>query len=85
MLCKCITVLVENVKSIGNLIYGLRWYQLSSNDQFLVKMIIQRSEQQYEVRAFGIFVCSLETFLKVKIIIIEFQSIEMDYFCVLSE
>lgn len=40
-------------------------YQLPHRQQFIVRMIILRSQQQFELKALGIVVCSLDTYLKV--------------------
>lgn len=71
---------MDNVRSIGRLIYDLHWYQLSHRDRFIVQMMIQRSEQQYEVKALGIFVCSLETYLKVQLRIFIQNSLNLRHF-----
>lgn len=54
-----------NVMTIGDHIYELHWYQLSRNEQFVVQMIIARSQKPFELKGLGVFECSLETFLKV--------------------
>lgn len=51
--------------SIGDRIYDLLWYQLPCDERILVQLIIQFANQPYELKGFGIFVCSFDTFLKV--------------------
>lgn len=65
VLCFCISATTINVMSLGDVIYDLHWYQLPHRQQFIVQMIIQRSQQQFELKALSIFVCSLDTYLKV--------------------
>lgn len=51
--------------SIGNIVYGLHWYQLPSNEQYIVETIIRRSQVPIAIKGMGVIVCSLETYLKV--------------------
>lgn len=51
--------------SIGDIVYGLSWYQLSRNDQYIVKTIIRRAQKPIALKGLGVFVCSLNTFLNV--------------------
>lgn len=50
---------------VGDRIYELHWYQMSREEQFLVLMVIQRSQMPFELKGLGLFVCSLENYLKV--------------------
>lgn len=52
--------------SIGYLIYGLYWYQLPRGEQFIVQMIIQRTQKPFELKGLGVVACSLETYMTVK-------------------
>lgn len=56
-----------NIMSVGDVVYGLFWYTLPLNEQFIVETIIRRSHKTYEVKGLGMFVCSLETYMKVNI------------------
>lgn len=51
--------------ALCDVIYDLHWFQLSRGEQFVVQTIIQRSQQQFELRGLGILMCSLDTYLKV--------------------
>lgn len=51
--------------SIGDQMYDLQWYQLSRNEQFIVRMLIERSQKPLELKGLGFFVCSLQTYLLV--------------------
>lgn len=68
VLCYFITTSTINGMWIGDLAYGLRWYQLLPDDQFILQGIIQRAQRPCELKVWGMFVCSLETFLKVILI-----------------
>lgn len=50
---------------IGDLTYGISWYQLPRDEQFVVQSIIQRSQKLFELKGLGVIVCSLETYLRV--------------------
>lgn len=65
MLCYYVTTITINVMSIGDKIYDLRWYQLSHSEQYIVRMLIRRSQKPFELKGLGVFVCSLETFVLV--------------------
>lgn len=56
-----------NTTSIGDKIYDLFWYQLPRDDQYFVETIIRRAQKPIELKGMGVFVCSLTTYLKVKI------------------
>lgn len=51
--------------SVGDITYGLSWYQLPHDEQFIVQTIIQRSQKPFELKGLGVFVCSLDTYVKV--------------------
>lgn len=65
-LCFFVTTSTLNVLSVGDRIYELNWYELSRNERFFVLMMIQRAQKPFELKGLGVFVCSLETYLKVK-------------------
>lgn len=69
MLCYYATTLTINVVSIGDRIYDLQWYNLARNEQFIVHMLIRRSQKPFELKGLGVFVCALQTFLLVAITI----------------
>lgn len=65
MLSYFITTSMINAMLIGDAIYDLHWYQLSHSEQFIVQMLVQRSQTPFQLKGLGIFNCSLETYLKV--------------------
>lgn len=65
MLCYLITTLTIDAMSVGDRIYELNWFQLSRREQFIVYIIIRRSQDAFELKGLGVFVCSLETYAKV--------------------
>lgn len=66
VLCYIVTISSSNTMSIGYLIYGLYWYQLPRGEQFIVQMIIQRTQKPFELKGLGVVACSLETYMTVK-------------------
>lgn len=66
VLCYFITTLTINTMSVGDKVFDLLWYQLPSKKHFNVQMIIRRAQYPFELRALGVFVCSLETYLEVR-------------------
>lgn len=67
ILCYIITTSTTNTLTVGDIMYGLHWYRLSHIEQFLVQTMIQRSQNQFEIKGLGVFVCSLETYLRVRV------------------
>lgn len=65
VMCYFISSMAAKAVSIGGIAYNSPWYQMSRNEQFMVEMIIRRSQRPYEIKGMGVFVCSLETYLKV--------------------
>lgn len=65
MLCFFITAATLNAMSIGDRIFDLHWYQLARSEQFIVHIMIQRSQEPFQLKGLGVFVCSLETYLMV--------------------
>lgn len=65
MLCFFITTATLNAMSIGDRMFDLHWYQLRRSEQFIVQIMIQRAQRPFELKGLGVFVCSLETYLKV--------------------
>lgn len=68
LLCYILTTSAMNMMSIGDIIYNLSWYELSRDEQFIVQTIIRRSQKAFELKALGVFACSLEIYLKVSTI-----------------
>lgn len=56
-----------NAMLVGDRIYELNWYEISRKEQFIVQMMIQRAQRPFELKGLGVFVCSLETYLKVQL------------------
>lgn len=52
--------------STGDVAYNLPWYQMHPYDRICVKMIIRRSQRPRELNGLGVFVCSLEVYLRVE-------------------
>lgn len=50
---------------ISNITYDLSWYCLPNAEQNFLRMMIHRSQKIIQIKGLGVFVCSLETFLKV--------------------
>lgn len=66
LLCFFITTITTNTLVIGSIIYDLSWYCLPNGEQNFVRIIMRRSQKIIQIKGLGVFVCSLETFLKVK-------------------
>lgn len=66
MLCYFTTSATINAMLVGDRIYELNWYEKSRNEQFMVQVMIQRAQKPFDLKGLGVFVCSLETYLKVK-------------------
>lgn len=47
---------------VGNIFYSSLWYKLSSQEQKLLILLIQRSQIIFRLRGFEFFDCSLEVF-----------------------
>lgn len=65
LMCYFITSITVKTVSIGDIAYNSPWYQMTRNEQVFVEMIIRRSQRPYELKGLGVFVCSLETYLRV--------------------
>lgn len=65
MLSYFLTTSTINAMSIGYRVYDLQWYQLPRAEQFIVQMLLHRSQVPFELKGLGIFVCSLEKYLMV--------------------
>lgn len=50
--------------SVGDIVHTLTWYWLPPTERFIVHTFIQRSQQSFELKGLGVFVC-LEAFSKV--------------------
>lgn len=66
VVCHHITAITVNVGSIGDFAYNMPWYYMPRSEQMIVEMIIRRAQQPSEIKGLGLFVCSLETFSKVR-------------------
>lgn len=55
-----------NAVLIGDTAYESYWYQMAHDDKVIVEMIIRRAQRPYEIKGLGVFVCSLETYLRVR-------------------
>lgn len=66
VLCYSITSLTIDAMSISSIIYYMYWYQLPTKQQFIVQIIIHRAQEPFELKGLGVFVCSLETYLRVR-------------------
>lgn len=54
-----------NAVTISDTAYESTWYQMQPVDQVIIEMIIRRGQRPYEIKGLGVFVCSLETYLRV--------------------
>lgn len=72
ILCFVITMLTIDAMSVGDILYDMSWYDLPRYDQFIVQMIILRSQVPFELKGLGVFVCSLETYLNVNVSFVVF-------------
>lgn len=64
-MCYFVSKIIEDTESIGDMTYSSPWYEMSRAEKVAVEMIILRSQQPYEVKGLGVFVCSLQTYLAV--------------------
>lgn len=51
--------------SVGDILYGITWYNMPRYDQYIVQTIIRRSQDAVELKGLGVVVCSLEAYLMV--------------------
>lgn len=65
LLCYFLTTLPTNVLSIGNIAYDAMWYRLPSKNQSAIEIMIRRSQTPPEIKGMNLFVCKLETYVKV--------------------
>lgn len=65
VLCYFITIIMINAVRISDTAYESTWYQMQPVDQVIIEMIIRRGQRPYEIKGLGVFVCSLETYLRV--------------------
>lgn len=66
-LCYFVTTITTGGQMIGDIVFDLDWYQLPSAGQQFSRMVMHRSQKVIKIKGLGVFVCSLETFLKVRI------------------
>lgn len=50
---------------VGDIVYNSMWYRLPTQQQVLVTLLLQRSQEIFRLRALGIIHCSLDTFSRV--------------------
>ena len=62
--------------SIDSIIYHSLWYEMPRVEQVYVELIMQRSQKPFEIKGLGVFVCSLETYLRVFYIL---HAIELEF------
>lgn len=60
--------------AIGDAAYESQWYRMRHNDQVIVEIIIRRAQRPFEIKGLGVFVCSLETYIKVDQLIGGYQA-----------
>lgn len=65
MLCYFVSKSTVDVTLAADFIYDLTWYQLPRKQQFIVQMITMRAQIPYNLKGLGVFICSLEAYLKV--------------------
>lgn len=65
-LCYFVTTIATNALMIGDIVYDLAWHQLPCAEQQFMRMVMHRSQKMIKIKGLGVFVCSLETFLKVR-------------------
>lgn len=65
--CKFATETVILVQSIGDVVYTSMWYKMPIAHQKYMQMIIAASHIPRKVSGFGLFDCSLDTYVKVNI------------------
>lgn len=65
LLCYFITTISINALAVADMAYNILWYHLAHHEQFIVQTIIRRSQDPFELKGLGVFVCSLETYLTV--------------------
>lgn len=65
LLCFFVTTATTNALSIADIAYEMSWYQASQYENYVIQMVIMRSQEPFELTGLGVFVCSLGTFLKV--------------------
>lgn len=53
MACYLITTLTIDAMSVGDILYGITWYNMPRYDQYIVQTIIRRSQDAVELKRFG--------------------------------
>lgn len=66
VLCYFVSNIINDTESIGDIAYNSPWNQMPRTVRVCGEMIIRRSHRPFELKGMGVFVCSLETFLKVR-------------------
>lgn len=69
ILCFLVTMSTTNTMSVGDKVYELLWYQLPRNERLIVRTIMRRSQKPFELKGLGVFVCSLETYVRVRFLL----------------
>lgn len=65
LLCFFVSLITVKTTSIGDIAYNSPWYQMPRDERDVVEMIIRRSQRPREIKGMDVFVCSLETYLRV--------------------
>lgn len=65
VLCFSGTLLTERLGQIGDAVYEATWYELPLKYQIHVRIIMMRSQREFELTAAKLITCKLETFVKV--------------------
>lgn len=66
-MCYFVSNIIYDTGSIADIAYNSTWYQMTRTERVCVEMIIRRAQRPFELKGLGVFVCSLETYLKVTI------------------
>lgn len=51
---------------MGNIAYSALWYRFPLSERHSVRMIIRRAHTEFNLTGYGLFNCSMDTFLAVK-------------------
>lgn len=65
VLCYFASAILFDSFAIGDIAYDSMWYAMQSREQYIIQIIIHRSQNPVELNGFGIITCSLEAYMKV--------------------
>lgn len=65
MSCNYANSVTEHSFNVGDIIYDSFWYRLPIKQQKAIQFTIQRAQEPFYFKGYKIFICSMETFLKV--------------------